>query len=94
MADQVWTVAWWRSGWGVWPGEEADLTTEPAYTTLNITQAAPDAAGHWAIGVIPHGSGSVRCQFGGDPDGEAKFLKRIEEQRELRRRRRRRLWLF
>ncbi|MEV4890384.1 hypothetical protein AB0K48_13430 [Nonomuraea sp. NPDC055795] len=90
MTEQVWTVAWWRSGWGVWPGEEPDLTAEPAYTTLNLPHVASDEAGYWALGVIPHGSGSVRCQFGGDPDGEAKFVARIAEQR----RRRRRFWLF
>ncbi|MBB5080100.1 hypothetical protein [Nonomuraea endophytica] len=94
MTEQVWTVAWWQSGWGVWQGEEPDLTTEPTYTTLNLPHVASEGATYWALGVIPHGSGSVRCQFGGDPDGMAKWETWIEEQRAIRRRRRRRLWLF
>ncbi|WP_327086670.1 hypothetical protein OIE66_30660 [Nonomuraea sp. NBC_01738] len=73
--EQVWTVAWWRGGWGVWPGEEPDLTSAPSYDTANITQASSQAATHWALGVVPpHPRTRVRCPFGGDPQGAARLL--------------------
>ncbi|MFD9944554.1 hypothetical protein ACFWYW_48440 [Nonomuraea sp. NPDC059023] len=73
-------MAWWQSGWGVWRGEEPDLTAPPAYRTDNITQAASDAAAHWALGVVPdHSSVHIR-----DPDGAARFVAGMEERRSRR----------
>ncbi|WP_143020541.1 hypothetical protein [Sinosporangium album] len=80
--EQVWTVAWWRSGWGVWLGEDPDFTRPPTYTTVNITHAAADAASHWAVGVVPsHPRLRVRCPYGGDPDGETAFRARAARRR-------------
>ncbi len=73
-------MAWWGSGWGVWRGEEPDLTAPPVYATGNLTHAAPEAASSWALGVVPsHPRLSVQCRFRGDPDGEAKFIARMRE---------------
>jgi hypothetical protein len=78
----VWTVAWWGDGWGVWPGDEPDRAAPPAYATGNITQAAAEAASYWAVGVVPpHPRLKVRCPYGGDPDGEARFRARAARRR-------------
>ncbi|MGW4791184.1 hypothetical protein ACWEPC_02050 [Nonomuraea sp. NPDC004297] len=75
-------MAWWGDGWGVWPGSEPDLATPPAYSTRNITHAAMDAATSWAVGTVPADPAPrVRCSFGGDPDGETKFLARTGRRR-------------
>ncbi|GAA0949135.1 hypothetical protein GCM10009560_67090 [Nonomuraea longicatena] len=79
--ERVWTVAWWRDGWGVWPGEDPDLGRSPAYSTVNITRAASEAASHWALGVVPPGRVRIRCRFGGDPDGAARFAVRSRSRR-------------
>ncbi|MEU4576016.1 hypothetical protein [Nonomuraea sp. NPDC023979] len=79
---QVWTVAWWGDGWGVWPGEAPDHTRPPAYATRNITRAAAEAASAWAVGVVPpHPRLQVRCPYAGDPGGEARFRARAARRR-------------
>ncbi|GAA2214360.1 hypothetical protein GCM10009850_098250 [Nonomuraea monospora] len=66
--EQLWRVAWWGDGWGVWPGDADPTTTPPTYATRNITRANSDAAGGWALGVVPsHPRIRIKCSHGGDP---------------------------
>ncbi|MEV0382253.1 hypothetical protein [Nonomuraea sp. NPDC050643] len=66
--EQLWRVAWWRNGWGVWPGDADPITTPPTYTTVNIPQIDSATAGCWAVGVVPpHPRTRVRCAHRGDP---------------------------
>ncbi|TYB58349.1 hypothetical protein FXF51_37455 [Nonomuraea sp. PA05] len=68
VEEQLWRVAWWGNGWGVWPGDADPTTTPPTYATRNITRANPDAAGGWALGVVPpHPRIHVACSYQGDP---------------------------
>ncbi|MFC4007886.1 hypothetical protein ACFOY2_11670 [Nonomuraea purpurea] len=66
---QVWRIAWWGDGWGVWAGRYPDLSTPPAYSTVNIPHHMHEAAGNWALGVVPpHPNKGITCSHGGDPD--------------------------
>ncbi|MFB4282687.1 MULTISPECIES: hypothetical protein [unclassified Nonomuraea] len=68
VEEQLWRVAWWGDGWGVWPGDADPTTTPPSYATRNITRANSDAAGGWALGVVPpHPRNHIKCSHGGDP---------------------------
>jgi hypothetical protein len=66
--EQVWRVAWWHGGWGVWSADADPMAAEPVYTTKNIPQADSDAACCWAAGVVPaHPRLHISCSHRGDP---------------------------
>ncbi|WP_043620674.1 hypothetical protein [Nonomuraea candida] len=66
--EQLWRVAWWQQGWGVWPGDADPLTTPPVYTTANIPIGDSQTAMCWAAGVVPPNPlNHLRCSYRGDP---------------------------
>jgi hypothetical protein len=68
LEERLWRVAWWRHGWGVWPGDADPVTAPPVYSTLNIPHADTESAMCWAIGVVPADPRNhLRCPQQGDP---------------------------
>lgn len=66
--ERLWRVAWWQSGWGVWPGDADPITAQPVYTTVNIPQVDSEAAMCWAAGVVPpNPRNHLSCSYRGDP---------------------------
>ncbi|MEU4230757.1 hypothetical protein AB0F17_41255 [Nonomuraea sp. NPDC026600] len=72
----VWRVAWWGEGWGVWPGRKPDVTTMPAYSAEDISQAKPEVAAHWAFEVVPPlGRTVIECPPWGVVSGSRQALR-------------------